>query len=59
MLVPKSRFGTAVADIAINFIEGRMGAPDDVTGLAAFLASEEVDYCTGSVFHLDGGWLAG
>lgn len=38
---------------------GRVGTPEDVGGLAVFLASDEADYCTGATFYVDGGWLAG
>lgn len=38
---------------------GRLGTPEDVAGIAVFLASNEADYCTGSTFYVDGGWLAG
>lgn len=33
----------------------RLGRPEDVASLAAFLASSESDYCTGSTFFVDGG----
>jgi glucose 1-dehydrogenase len=36
---------------------GRLGKPEDVAGLASFLASEESDYVTGSTFFVDGGLL--
>lgn len=36
---------------------GRLGKPEDVAGLAAFLASDESDYVTGSTFFVDGGLL--
>jgi NAD(P)-dependent dehydrogenase (short-subunit alcohol dehydrogenase family) len=36
----------------------RLGTPDDVAGLALFLASEAGSYCTGGVYLVDGGWLA-
>lgn len=39
--------------------KGRVGRPEDVAALAVFLASDEADYCTGSTFYVDGGWLAG
>lgn len=39
--------------------KGRLGAPEDVAAMAAFLASDESDYCTGATFYVDGGWLAG
>jgi len=34
---------------------GRFGEPDDVAGLALFLASRASDYVTGAVFVVDGG----
>lgn len=33
----------------------RLGQPEDVAGLAVFLASEDADYVTGSTFYVDGG----
>jgi glucose 1-dehydrogenase len=38
-----------------NIPLGRLGKPEDVAGLAAFLASEEASYITGSTYFLDGG----
>lgn len=37
---------------------GRMGEPEDLQGIALFLASDASAYCTGSVFTVDGGWTA-
>ncbi|HUE87685.1 MAG TPA: glucose 1-dehydrogenase [Vicinamibacterales bacterium] len=34
---------------------GRLGQPGDVAGLAAFLASDDASYVTGSTFVVDGG----
>ena len=34
----------------------RIGEPDEMAGLALFLASEASSYCTGGVFTADGGW---
>lgn len=34
----------------------RMGTPEDVAGLAAFLASDEAGFITGQVIAVDGGW---
>jgi glucose 1-dehydrogenase len=40
-----------------NIPLGRLGKPEDVAGLASFLASEETDYVTGTTFFVDGGLL--
>ncbi|HZQ08820.1 MAG TPA: 3-oxoacyl-ACP reductase family protein [Anaerolineae bacterium] len=37
---------------------GRLGRPEDVAGLAVFLASPEANYCTGAFFTADGGLTA-
>jgi NAD(P)-dependent dehydrogenase (short-subunit alcohol dehydrogenase family) len=37
---------------------GRMGSPDEVAGVFAFLASDEAEFITGSTFRIDGGELA-
>ncbi|EWS79775.1 SDR family NAD(P)-dependent oxidoreductase [Brachybacterium phenoliresistens] len=34
---------------------GRPGAPEDVTGIAVYLASDESRYATGAIFRVDGG----
>lgn len=38
--------------------KGRPGKPVDIGVVAAFLASDEADYITGSVIYVDGGWLS-
>ena len=35
--------------------QARMGAPDDISGMALYLASEASDFITGSMFVVDGG----
>ena len=50
----------ATAQALLNRVPvGRAGTPKDVAPLAVFLASDEAAYCTGSVYYVDGGWLAG
>ena len=36
----------------------RWGRPEDMKGLAVFLASHASDYITGAVIPVDGGYLA-
>jgi len=40
-----------------NIPLGRMGTPEEVAGLALFLASDDGAYCTGSTFIIDGGLI--
>ena len=37
---------------------GRWGKPEDLQGLAVFLASEASSYLNGYTVAVDGGWLA-
>ena len=39
--------------------QGHYGVPDDLAGLAVYLASPASDYCTGQTFPVDGGFTAG
>jgi len=43
--------------IAVHPI-GRLGKPEDVAGIAVYLASDESSWVTGTVFPVDGGYLA-
>ena len=36
---------------------GRLGAPEDVASMAAFLASDDAAYVTGATFVVDGGLM--
>ncbi|NJL49794.1 MAG: glucose 1-dehydrogenase [Leptolyngbyaceae cyanobacterium SM2_5_2] len=44
-----------LAALLKNIPLGRLGQPQDVSGLVAFLASEDANYITGSTFFVDGG----
>jgi len=38
---------------------GRMGRPDDLTGMAVFLASDEAEYIVAQTYNVDGGqWMS-
>lgn len=38
---------------------GRMGRPEDLTGMAVFLASQEADYIVAQTYNVDGGnWMS-
>ena len=37
---------------------GRPGEPAEVASIAAFLASDDASFTTGSCLMVDGGWLA-
>ena len=37
---------------------GRLGEPEDVAGMAVYLASDEASWVTGSAMPVDGGYLS-
>ena len=38
---------------------GRMGTPQDLTGMAVFLASKDSDYIVAQTYNVDGGnWMS-
>ena len=43
--------------LLVNIPLGRMGKPEEVAGLALFLASDDAAYVTGSTYFLDGGLI--
>ena len=45
-------------DILDRIPAGRWGTPDDLKGIAVFLASEASNYLNGFTIAVDGGWLA-
>jgi glucose 1-dehydrogenase len=53
MMADKTELDALLANIPL----GRMGTPQDVAGLALFLASDDGAYCTGSTYIIDGGLI--
>ena len=53
LLEDKPKLNALLANIPV----GRLGTPDDVAGLVAFLASDEAAYISGSTFVIDGGLM--
>ncbi len=54
----KEREGQAYDDIVKNnLVIKRVSYPDDITGTASFLASDDSDYMTGQMISIDGGWV--
>ena len=46
-----------LSELLENIPLKRLGTPQDVAGVAAFLASSDADYATGTTFFVDGGLL--
>ncbi|MEV6037479.1 SDR family NAD(P)-dependent oxidoreductase [Nonomuraea sp. NPDC052116] len=46
-------------NVGSRFPLGRAGRSEDVANLVVFLASESASFISGSVYTIDGGWLAG
>jgi glucose 1-dehydrogenase len=53
MMADKTELNALLANIPL----GRMGTPEEVAGVALFLASDDGAYCTGSTFIVDGGLI--
>jgi glucose 1-dehydrogenase len=53
LLQNKEKLNALLAKIPL----GRMGEPEDVAGVVAFLASSDADYVTGTTYFVDGGLM--
>jgi glucose 1-dehydrogenase len=53
MMADKSELNALLANIPL----GRLGTPEEVAGVALFLASDAGAYCTGSTYIIDGGLI--
>ena len=53
MMADKSELNALLANIPL----GRLGTPEEVAGVALFLASDVGAYCTGSTYIIDGGLI--
>jgi meso-butanediol dehydrogenase / (S,S)-butanediol dehydrogenase / diacetyl reductase len=51
------RPGEALESFGAGILAGRLSTPDDITGLALFLASSDSDYITGQAINVDGGMI--
>lgn len=52
------KLSEAAVDGALKMIPlGRMGEPEDIAKAVVFFASEDADYVTGQILHVDGGML--
>ncbi|HEY9056074.1 MAG TPA: L-iditol 2-dehydrogenase [Aurantimonas sp.] len=51
--------GQKKAEVAAGVPAGRFATPDDLTGMAIFLASSEADYILSQTYNVDGGqWMS-
>ncbi len=52
--IPKDAMDAMLARVPLK----RIGRPEEVSAMVAFLSSDEASYITGAAFYVDGGWLA-
>jgi NAD(P)-dependent dehydrogenase (short-subunit alcohol dehydrogenase family) len=57
--LPAERKAELQAYVERSYPLGRIGRPDDVAGMAVYLASEESAWTSGGIFSVDGGYTAG
>jgi NAD(P)-dependent dehydrogenase (short-subunit alcohol dehydrogenase family) len=46
----------AVAEVQRNHLTSRLGKPEDIANMAAFLASDLAEFVTGAIIPVDGGY---
>ena len=51
------RAGQSLEDFGSDILLRRLSQPEDIAGLAAFLASADSDYITGQSIQVDGGMV--
>ena len=53
------KIGQKKAEVGASVPAGRFGVPEDLTGMAIFLASKEADYIVSQTYNVDGGqWMS-
>lgn len=52
-----SKPGEAMENFAADILCGRVATPEDIAGMASFLASSDSDYITGQTLPIDGGQI--
>jgi 2-keto-3-deoxy-L-fuconate dehydrogenase len=55
---PAGGLEAALAESAAHYPLGRLGRPEDIAAMAAFLASDDADWITGATYAVDGGLTA-
>jgi D-sorbitol dehydrogenase (acceptor) len=51
--------GQKKREVAASVPAGRMGRPEDLAGMAVFLASDEAEYIVAQTYNVDGGqWMS-
>jgi NAD(P)-dependent dehydrogenase (short-subunit alcohol dehydrogenase family) len=58
-LMGEQKFPEAVQRASSKSALDRPGHPDEIAAVAAFLASDDASYMTGTYLVVDGGWTAG
>jgi len=55
----KELLSYASEDVNESVLSNRLGIPEDVASVVAFLCSKEADYINGQCLHVDGGFIRG